>query len=487
MNLAKKVAYNTVAQIIGKLASSLLGLLAISLMARYLGLNGFGEYTTIITYLSFFAVLTDFGLTLVTTQMINQTGNKDDDQWTNKILSNLMAFRLLSAIIFLGLAPLIVLFLPYSANIKIGIAVTAISFIFIALNQVLVGLFQKKLRMDKVSISEFAGRIILLLGIYLAIRMDGGLIGVLIISVISSAVNFSLNYLFAAKFSIIKLRFDWPIWLELINKSWPLAITIFFNLIYLRADTLLLSLFKPQSEVGLYGAAYKVVDVLITLPFMFAGIILPIITKLYNESNLPKFKDIMQRSADFMIMLAVPIAVGAQFLSNEIMILVAGRDFMGSGSALRILIFASGIIFAGCIFSHAIIAFDQQKKIIKAYVFTAITSLIGYLIFIPLYSFYGAAWVTIYSELSIAVFSFLLVRKTLGFSFKPNILYKSIAASAVMAVFLFASRQLGIFSTSGLWRLIFNLLVSVFVYFITLYLIKGLKKEEIINLLKKNE
>lgn len=488
MNLAKKVAYNTIVQIIGKFASSLLGLLAISLMARYLGLNGFGEYTTIITFLSFFAVLIDFGLTLVTTQMINQAGREDDEAWTNKILSNLMAFRLITAVFFLGLAPLTVMFFPYSAGVKMGIAVASFSFLFIALNQVLIGLFQKKLRMDKSIISEVASRIILLFGVYLAIKINSGLTGILIVSVISSAGNFLLNYLFAAKYAILRLRFDWPVWLELVKKSWPLALTIFFNLIYLRADTLILSLFKPPSEVGLYGAAYKVVDVLITLPFMFAGIILPIITRLYNESNLAKFKDILQKSADFMIILAIPLAVGAQFVAKDIMIIVAGPDFSESGSALRILILASGIIFAGCLFSHAIIAFDRQKKIIKAYIFTAVTSLIGYLIFIPLYSYYGAAWVTIYSELSIAATSYLLVKRTIHFSFNLKILFKSLTASAVMAVFLFGSSKFAVLnSIGGFWRLIFNLLVSAMVYLTVLYLIKGLKKEEIINLLKKNE
>jgi O-antigen/teichoic acid export membrane protein len=49
-----------------------------------LGQTGFGQYTTITTFLSIFAILADFGLTLVTAQMISQP-NIDE----KKILNNL--------------------------------------------------------------------------------------------------------------------------------------------------------------------------------------------------------------------------------------------------------------------------------------------------------------------------------------------------------------------------------------------------------------
>ena len=53
MNLKKRVAQNTIIQIIGKAVSTLLGVAALALMTRYLGTNGFGQYSTIITFVSF--------------------------------------------------------------------------------------------------------------------------------------------------------------------------------------------------------------------------------------------------------------------------------------------------------------------------------------------------------------------------------------------------------------------------------------------------
>ena len=87
MSLSAKIAHNTLIQVVGKVISTLLGLFSLALITRYLGPNGFGEYTTITTFLTFFAVLADFGLTLVTTQMIS---HKSEDE--KKLLNNLFGF-----------------------------------------------------------------------------------------------------------------------------------------------------------------------------------------------------------------------------------------------------------------------------------------------------------------------------------------------------------------------------------------------------------
>ena len=207
MKLSTKVAYNTIIQFASKIISTGLGLIAIALTARYLGQIGFGEYTTAFTFISFFAIAADLGLTLITVQLISPKEANQD-----KILGNLLALRLVSAIIFLGLAPVSVLFFPYSADIKIAVAILAFSFLFAALNQILVGLFQKHLRMDKVSIAEVASRIVLIVATIYAIKTNKGLSGIVAAAVLSSAASFIMHYIFSFNFARIKLHFDFYYW-----------------------------------------------------------------------------------------------------------------------------------------------------------------------------------------------------------------------------------------------------------------------------------
>ncbi len=478
VNLSAKVFYNTVVQIVSKIIATILGLVAVAIITRYLGIIGFGEYTTIITFLSVFGILADLGLTLVTTAMISQPGADE-----GRILNNLFTLRLVSAVFFLALAPLTIIFFPYGPEVKLGVAVAVFSFFFIALNQIFIGLFQKKLRMDKVSIAEIFGRLVLIIGVVLAVKLNLGLLGIIFATVFASAVNFLLLFIFSWRFVRLKIQFDPLIWKEIIRKTWPLAITIAFNLIYLKADILILSLIKTPGEVGIYGAAYKVIDVLVTIPFMFAGIILPVLTINWAGGNRESFKRVLQKSFDFMMILAVPLVVGTQFLAKEVMVIVAGEEFAAAGSVLKILVLAAWAIFFGCIFSHAIIALDKQKKIIGAYFFTSITALAGYLFFIPRFSYLGAAWVTVYSEIFIALVAFCLIYKYAGFFFNLKILFKSILASAIMAAFLFF---LPAWFYKGAGGLFLTLGFSAAVYFMALYFFRGITREEILALLNRN-
>lgn len=437
MQLATKIAYNTIVQFLSKALSTVLGLLAIALITRYLSPEGFGEYTAATTFLSFFAIIADMGLTLVTVQLISRPGADEP-----RILGNLLALRLVSAAGLLALAPLAAVFFPYSAAIKQAILIGAASFVFIALNQILVGLFQKNLRMDKVSIAEVLSRVVLLAATYWAVRIDSGLNGIIWAMVGASLVNFALHLAFSRRFVRLRLHFDFKYWLDVLKRSWPLALTIIFNLLYLKTDTLLLSLIPRESrigiiaEVGLYGAAYKVIDVLITLPFMFAGIILPILTARFAAGLRAEFREVYQRSFDAMVLFALPMMVGTFFVARQTMVLVAGPEFAAAGPILSVLIIAAAAVFVGTIPAHAVIAIDKQRQIIGAYFFVAVSSIIGYAVLIPLFSYYGAAAMTIYSEVFIAIASIWLVYRYTRYLPSLKLAAKAGLACAVMAAAL---------------------------------------------------
>ncbi len=92
--------------------------------------------------------------------------------------------------IFLVPAPIIVLFLPYALAVKIGVFIAVISFLFITLNQILIGFYQKHLLMAKASLAEVGSRAILVLGIFIAVYYNTGLQGIVIATTIASVTVF---------------------------------------------------------------------------------------------------------------------------------------------------------------------------------------------------------------------------------------------------------------------------------------------------------
>lgn len=461
--------------------STAITLVAVAFITRYLGQKGFGEYTTVITFLSFFATAADLGLTLVTTQLISKPGVDEE-----KVLGNLFALRLVSALALLSLAPISVYFFPYPTEIKIGVLIAVSSFLFNALNQIFVGVFQKNLKMNRVVLAEFWSKIALIIFIFLFLEKYG-LYGALAATTLSNFVSFFFHYYYSREFARTKLLFDFSYWKEILVSVWPLAITISLNLIYLRADTLLLSLLGRKyvpatsimSEVGIYGAAYKVIDVFVTIPFMFAGLVLPIFTAAWFRSDKEKFKSIIQRSFDIMAIAVLPLAFGTQLVAGDVMALIAGEEFRIAGEPLKILIWATVFIFIGNVFAHAIVAIEKQRKMIRSYAICAFTSLIGYLLLIPYFSYVGAAWITIYSEAFIALASAYYLWREAKFLPDLKVLFKSLAASLLM---YFAGKYL---HHLGFGNLFLVIAVSMLVYGSAIYLSGGFTKRDLLDLLNK--
>jgi O-antigen/teichoic acid export membrane protein len=212
----------------------------------------------------------------------------------------------------------------------------------------------------------------------------------------------------AKKFGRIYLSLQLPIWRDIWSKTWPIAVSIALNLLYLKTDVIILSVTRPPEEVGLYGAAYKVIEVLSTFPILFAGILLPLLSRYWQTQEKKQFGKLVQEGFDAMSILAWPIIVGTLFVGGDVMALVAGEEFRESGLILQLLIWASGIIFFNAIFAHAIVALNKQKQTIWAYGITALVGIIGYLYFIPKYGPIGAAAMTVVTEGMVALLVFVM-------------------------------------------------------------------------------
>src|SRR3989338_2339444 len=99
MSLVSQIVKNTFYQVFGKVIGAAIGLVVVGLMTRYLGQEGFGNYTTVVAFLQFFGVLADFGLQMTVTKMISRPGADE-----KKIIANAFTLRFFSAATILGLA-----------------------------------------------------------------------------------------------------------------------------------------------------------------------------------------------------------------------------------------------------------------------------------------------------------------------------------------------------------------------------------------------
>ncbi|MFH0779261.1 MAG: flippase [Parcubacteria group bacterium] len=470
MTVFNQIAKNTVINLAGKIISLVFGLISIAIMARYLGQEGFGYYTTVIAFLSFFGILVDFGLSLTTVQMISKTGAD-----VNKIMNAIMSLRIITAVIFLAIAPAVVWFFPYNIFIKIGVLITVFSFFCVTLIQTLNGLFQQKLKMMPMTVAEVIGRIVLVAVIALAAFTHQSIYWIFSAITISNFVNLMIVLYYSKKHFTWRWQIDFTLWKEIMQRTWPIALSITFNLIYLKMDTIILSLTRSQTEVGLYGATYRVIDILTMLPAVFMGIMLPAMTKLYIENNKTELFSLMRKAFDALMIFAMPIVLGTMIIGRSVMVFIAGSDFAASGNILKVLILASGAIFVASLYCYAVVAVNKQRQMMWAYLTTAILTMIGYIYFIPRYGYWGAGWMTVFSEVFITTWAIVLVYRTTKFAPSFKTFLKTIPAALAMVVVLYFVQELPV---------LILILIACVVYFGILYLLKAISKEGVMELLK---
>lgn len=457
--LGKKIAYNTIISAGARIIGLALSLVVIGFITRYLGQTGFGYYSTVLAFLFFFTVLADLGLYSICVREISKP--KADQE---KIASNAFTIRFFIGLFIFGLSPLVVYFFPYSSQIKLGILIGSVGFWLMSNQQVLVGVFQKYLRMDKVALAEFLGRLVQLGLVVLFIWQDLGFLFIISALVGGSIVNFLLIFFLSQKYIRISFQFDFVFWLALLKKSLPLALAIIFTVIYFKLDTIMLSLMKPLADVGIYNLAYKFLESMLFFPAMFVGLVMPLMSK-YAFSAREKFKKITQETLNFLLIFVVPLIIGTFFLSERIVVLIAGNDFILSAGVLNVLIVAGGIIFLGILFSNMIIALEKQKSLIYIYGIGAIINLAANLVFIPKYSYYGAAWTTILTELIVTVLMLVVLYQ--AFKILPcfNSFIKYLLAGLVMIIVFYFLPE---------WNLFILIVLPGLAYFGSLWLLNGL-------------
>jgi len=429
MSLTRKIAHNTLIQLVGKIISTGLGIAAVAIMTRALGTEKFGWYITATGFLQFVGILSDFGFTVTTSNMLAETGFGKQ-----KVLDTLFTWRFLTALVFQGLAPLIFLFFPYRAEIKIAVAITSVSFFALTVIQVFVGYYRERLRLAVVVIGDILSRVILVAGVGLVALKHWGFLPIMV--VISLASLATMIY-YWWKIEQVRLAIDWKISRVLFTKIWPTAISVICNACYLQADRVILPLFVAQTTVGLYGASYRVLDIVIQVAALIMGMIMPLITYAWSRGLKKEFAARYQLGFDLLALLLLPMIAGIALLATPIMQLIAGRAFAPAGPILRLL---SVSIFGTCfgmIFGHVALAINRQREALWIYFSDAVLSLIGYWIFIPRYGVFGAIGVTIFSEFYAGIGLTILTVYYVGLAPRLGAFFKIVLASLFMGAVLY--------------------------------------------------
>ncbi len=478
MSTNKLIAKNTLVQIIGKAISTALGLMAVGIMTRALGVEQFGWYVTATGFLQFIGIFSDFGFTAITAKMLSEP--ELDKQ---KLLNNLFTWRFLTALFFQGLAPFAILLFPYPAPIKMAVAIMSLSFFAISLNQIFIGYCQSALKMTIQMTGEILGRIILVVGLLVVGAQNYGFLWAMAIITLASVIY---TFYLWQKSPGVRFSIDKIISKIIFHTIWPTATTVIFNAFYLQGDRVILPLYTPLTDVALYGAAYRILDVVTQSAWMIMGIMMPLVTFAWSRKLIDEFKRKYQMSLDLVSLFLIPMVAGIVVLATPIMQLIGGGDFARFENPGRILQFLSiaiiGIAF-GNIFGYMALSINRQRQAMWIYFSDAVLTTIAYFVLIPRYGIYGAAGAAIFSEIYAGLGLMILANYYAKFIPSFKTLFKIILASGLMGIVIYKLQPLHMINSLNL---IFSIILGAGIYAFLVLALRIISKQTILEVLKRN-
>jgi O-antigen/teichoic acid export membrane protein len=467
MNIAQRIAKNTAALTTAEIATAIIGFLFIMYVARYLGVEGFGILFFALAFTAIFGVLIDFGLSPLTIREVAR--NK---ALAKKYLGNIAVLKIILSIVTFGLITLTINLLGYPEQTINVVYLIALSVIFTAFSTMFYSIFQAYERMEFVTIGRILNSVLLLAGALFVIGQGLSVVAFASVYLFASAVTLGCSSIISTwKFAKPKIEVDLSFWKETLKQAWPFGLVVVSVNIYYWIDSVMLSLLKGDEVVGWYNAAFRLVLVLGFIPGAYFSSVFPVMSRFYVSSK-ESLRFTYEKSVKYMLLLAVPIGVGTTLLADKVILAIFGAEYSHSIIALQILIWSMVFIFVSGVFAQLFNSLNRQIIVAKVTGSCALLNVVLNLILIPKYSYVGASIATVATEFTALALAFIWsLRIGYGLSNKKliDITAKVVIASAIMGAFIFYLRDL------TLWGLV---PLSAVLYFIVLYIIRGIDRED---------
>ncbi|MBI4022215.1 MAG: oligosaccharide flippase family protein [Candidatus Andersenbacteria bacterium] len=429
--MAPSIAVNTLIASLGRLASVGLGVVAVSITARYLGGEQFGSYTVLMAYAAMLHMAADLGLYITLARTIAEHPRRENDY-----LAAIISLRLILILIAFGAGALVMRFLPSLRHLTTAYSIVAAGFAAQSFSQLLMGVYQKYGTVWRATFGDVLGRVVQV-GLILALGIQRAtLTAVSLAFALGAIVAAAVHHALLPQTVTVRLACTMPLWRRLAQESLPLGALLILNAVYFRIDAIILSFFQPLVEVGLYGIAYRLVESTLFFPAMFGGLLLPRLSAALKRARADELTRYVSESVAAVAWAAIFVAISFIILAEPIIILVAGIEYRAAAPLLQILSLALFAMFFGNLAGFTLLAHHQQKPLLVLAAALAAGNLVLNLITIPYWGAVAAAWTTVATEAAAALTATVMMYRRTPFSVPLKLLIRlAVAASATAAIF----------------------------------------------------
>jgi O-antigen/teichoic acid export membrane protein len=406
MNVPRRILKNTLALSIASAGQLVGNVVLFFYLSRMLQAEGLGIYSTVIAIFQ----TTCLGCGIGLNTFLPRELPKDLSQ-TNRYLIHGCLVSGASAFVLIICLNLLIPYLGYLPQTKIGLHIISLALIPESLHVVLFAIFISHQKAEFIfgsSLFVIIGRIpISLLALYLGFDE----ISLIIIYAVFSYLSLAINLFFLQKYILQPhWEFDKSFLFRMIRELKVFAGLALLNGLFSQSEVILLSLIGGESQVGYYSAALKLVTIWSMIPSSYMTATFPVLSAAFQASR-QKAINLQNNSLKYLFAMAFPLTVGMTITAGEIIPLIYGPGFQESIGALRILSWYLPLVFCNMVLWRVLVVREEQNLVFRVQFITEIIQGLLAVWLIPFLGLYGAAWALLGGNLSYSMFQAYYIQR----------------------------------------------------------------------------
>ncbi len=368
-------------------------------IARFYGVEGFGQFTTAHTLSTIFLLLADFGFDSLLPTQIASGGNG-----SGKAIEQYFALKL----VFLVLATLGMLFLPlfhsFSDETRLLVQIFALYIPFASLGNFFYAVFKGYERFNHETRIAFVTNAATLLVVLIFGWMHAPLAVLAGAFVGTRAFGTLLALITARQLSNVRLLpLQFGGWRDVWSKVVIFGLHFLFSNLYFQLDTILLAFWRGDRDVGIYQSAFKIVALGLIVPDIALNAMMPVLSRLF-ATDRKRYEEYGRLLAKLLMVIGMPVSVALLVSADQIIAFVYGaEEFTESALILRCFAVTTLVRYAVEPYGLLLTTSERQKTRMIIVGAATVVSLGLNWFLIPVYGPLGAALVSLLANILVGL------------------------------------------------------------------------------------
>lgn len=190
---------------------------------------------------------------------------------------------------------------------------------------------------------------------------------------------------------------------EILQGSWPFGMAAVFQLIYFQSDIVLVKYITGDEAAGYYNVAFTMMVAVLLFPgIIYQKFLLPKFHRWANY-NRTLFYKVYSYGNAVMLLLGMLAMILVWMLSPIAIPYLFGNNYTAAVELLMILVLSAPILFVANSVGAVLVTQEHMRIKVKLMGAVALVNVVLNLIFIPVYGAYGAAVTTVVSNLILLI------------------------------------------------------------------------------------